>query len=44
MSDETFKLELKKKTLIAWTKILYKEGIITLAKCNKMVAKFEKLV
>lgn len=44
MLDTTTKLELKEKTLIAWARILYKEGIITLAKYNKMIAKFEKLV
>ena len=30
--------ELKKKTLEAWARILYKEGMIDLHRCNRMIA------
>lgn len=43
MNTKPAELVLKKKTLIAWTKLLLKEGKISLDKCNKMIAKFEKL-
>lgn len=36
-------LALKKKTLEAWTMILYKEGTIDLAKCNRMISEIQKL-
>lgn len=36
-------LELKKRTLEAWTMILYKEGKIDLAKCNRMIAEIQRL-
>lgn len=36
-------LVLKKKTLEAWTMILYKEGKIDLAKCNRMIAEIQRL-
>lgn len=36
-------LTLKKKTLEAWTRILYKEGTIDLAKCNRMIAEIQRL-
>ena len=36
-------LELKKKTLEAWTMLLYKEGTIGLAKCNRMIAEIRRL-
>lgn len=43
MNKKPAELLLKKQTLIAWTRILLKEGKISLAKCNGMIAKFEKL-
>lgn len=43
MNKKHAELLLKKQTLIAWTKLLLKEGKISLAKCNKMIAKFEKI-
>lgn len=43
MNKKSTDLFLKKKTLIAWTKLLLKEGKISLTKCNKMIAKFERL-
>lgn len=43
MSQEKPELTLKKQTLIAWARILLKEGKISLTKCNKMIAKFDKL-
>lgn len=42
VKDETA-LATKKKTLEAWTMILYREGKIDLAKCNRMVAEIRKL-
>lgn len=44
MPNKNSELELKKLTLIAWTYILFKEGKISLTKCNKMISKFEKLI
>ena len=43
MNIEKPELTLKKLTLIAWARILLVEGKISLAKCNKMIVKFEKL-
>ena len=40
-SDE--KLKLKKLTLTAWAKILLAEGMIYLAKCNRMISMIEKM-
>jgi|GEM_PF-3715472 len=40
-SDE--KLKLKKLTLTAWAKILLAEGMIDLAKCNRMISMIEKM-
>ncbi|MGN0600933.1 MAG: hypothetical protein ACI4I2_09060 [Oscillospiraceae bacterium] len=37
------KLYMKKLTLKAWTMILHKQGKISLAKCNRMIALIEKL-
>lgn len=37
------KLKLKKLTLTAWTKILLAEGMIDLAKCNRMISMIEKM-
>lgn len=42
VNDETA-LATKKKTLEAWTMILYREGMIDLAKCNRMVAEIRRL-
>ena len=36
-------LELKKKTLEAWARILYKEGLIDLTRCNRMIEAIAKL-
>ena len=36
-------LELKKKTLEAWAKILYREGKIDLSRCNRMIEAIAKL-
>lgn len=41
--EKANKLYLKKLTLEAWTMILHKQGKISLAKCNKMIAMIEKL-
>ena len=41
--EKADKLYLKKLTLKAWTMILHKQGKISLAKCNKMIAMIEKL-
>lgn len=43
MKKDTVSLNLKKQTLIAWTKILLKEGKISVAKCNKMISMIEHL-
>ena len=40
-SDE--KLKLKKLTLTSWANILLAEGIIDLAKCNRMISMIEKM-
>ena len=42
-TENDIKLETKKLTLKAWTMILHKQGRISLAKCNKMIAVIEKL-
>ena len=36
-------LELKKKTLEAWARILYREGKIDLTRCNRMIASINAL-
>lgn len=36
-------LVLKKQTLEAWARILYNEGMIDLARCNRMIERIEKL-
>ena len=37
------KLKLKKQTLEAWANLLYKEGMIDIAKCSRMVEAIGKL-
>ncbi len=37
------KLALKKQTLEAWAHILYSEGMIDLARCNRMIEKIGRL-
>ncbi|MDO4944225.1 MAG: hypothetical protein Q4E74_03375 [Ruminococcus sp.] len=41
--NEESKLELKKKTLAAWTKILLNNGEIDVKKYNRMIALIENL-
>lgn len=40
---ENAELALKKKTLEAWARILLKEGLIDLHRCNLMIEKIDKL-
>lgn len=42
-TEKEIKLQTKKLTLKAWAMILHKQGKISLAKCNKMIAMIEKL-
>lgn len=37
------KLELKKATLEAWARLLYKEGMIDLRRCNAMIERISRL-
>ena len=41
--EKADKLYLKKLNLKAWTMILHKQGKISFAKCNRMIAMIEKL-
>lgn len=43
-TDKKIRLETKKLTLKAWTMILYRQGRLSLEKCNRMIAMIEKLV
>lgn len=43
MKQENTDLRFKKDTLKAWTRILYRQGQIDLAKCNRMLLMIEKL-
>lgn len=43
MTKENNSLELKKLTLIAWTKTLLSQGMIDMPKYNKMIRLIEKL-
>ncbi len=43
MKTKNDALTLKKQTLQAWAMILYKKGVIDLARCNRMIAAIEKL-
>lgn len=43
MKQESQELTLKKSTLKAWTRILYQQGMIDLAKCNRMILMVEKM-
>ncbi len=36
-------LDLKKQTLTAWVFILYREGLIDLSRCNKMISAINAL-
>jgi hypothetical protein len=41
--DKKDKLTLKKQTLEAWARILYREGVIDLARCTHMIERIGKL-
>lgn len=43
MSKSNLNLELKKKTLTAWTKILLSNGEIDIKKYNRMIVLIERL-
>ena len=43
MKQETKQLTMKKATLTAWAKILYKEGIIDLSRCTRMISAIDRL-
>lgn len=36
-------LQMKKATLTAWTRLLFKQGKIDLVKCNRMITAIERL-
>lgn len=40
---DTPELAMKKQTLEAWARILYRQGAIDLNKCNRMIAEIMKL-
>lgn len=44
MSTEKPEIIIKRQTLIAWAKILLREKKISQEKCNKMIARFEKIM
>lgn len=43
MKQESRELTMKKSTLKAWTRILYRQGRIDLAKCNRMMMMIDKM-
>ena len=43
MKKDMAELALKKQTLEAWARILYSEGMIDLARCNRMIERIGRL-
>ncbi|MDE6592146.1 MAG: hypothetical protein K2K57_03670 [Oscillospiraceae bacterium] len=43
MNKEKPEIVLKRQTLIAWARLMLKEKKISQDKCNKMIARFEKI-